>query len=187
MFRSDTFDLRNPVGNPNVENQTNKTDWALSNRCVGFTVDIGIRNQNIFYSFSVSQDNGKATAESVWTINNMANAATGRDTATQNNSLYNIYQNRSYQCDVVGLGNAMIQPTMYFNLRHVPMFNGSYLIIDVTHTITPGQFETKFTGVRQSVLSYPYTENLLQSINQNLVGKLITAVTQRKDDDKGLT
>ncbi len=185
LFRSDTFDLRNPVGNPNVENQTNKTDWALSNRCVGFTVDIGIRNQNIFYSFSVSQDNGKATAESVWTINNMANAATGRDTATQNNSLYNIYQNRSYQCDVVGLGNAMIQPTMYFNLRHVPMFNGSYLITDVTHTITPGQFETKFTGVRQSVLSYPYTENLLQSINQNLVGKLISAVTQRKDDDKG--
>jgi len=182
LFRSDTFDLRNPVGNPNIEKQDGKTDWAFSNMCVGFTVDIGTRNQNIFYSFSVSQDNGKATAESVWTINNMANAATGRDTTTQNNSLYNIYQNRSYQCEVVSLGNALIQPTMYFQLRHVPMFNGSYLITDVEHSIQPGSFQTKFTGVRQSVLSYPYADNLLQSINQNLVGKLISAVNQRKDD-----
>jgi len=182
LFRTDTFDIRNPVGNPNVENQTNKTDWAQSNMCVGFSVDIGTRNQNIFYSFSVSQENGKSTAESVYTLNNMANAASGRDTATQNNSLYNIYQNRSYQCEVVAFGNALIQPTMYFQLRHVPLFNGSYLITDVEHTIQPGSFQTKFTGVRQSVLSYPYTDNLLQSINQNLVGKLISAVSQRKDD-----
>ena len=31
-----------------IENQVNKKDWALSNRYVGFNVDIGIRNQNIF-------------------------------------------------------------------------------------------------------------------------------------------
>jgi len=182
LFRSDSFDLRDP-NNPLGEVITeNKTDWAFSNLCVGFSVDIGIRSQNVFYSFSVTQTPGKATAETVATIQDMANQAGGRDTTTPNTSLYNIYQNRSYECDVVCLGNALLQPTMYFILRHVPMFNGSYLITEVAHTITPGLFQTRFKGTRQSFLSYPYPDNLLASINQNIAGNLIKSVLNRKDD-----
>ncbi len=47
-FRNDGFDLRRASDNPLLEDQTNKTDWALSNRVVGFNVDVGIRNQNVF-------------------------------------------------------------------------------------------------------------------------------------------
>ena len=182
LFRSDSFDLRDP-NNPLGEVITeSKTDWAFSNLCVGFSVDIGIRSQNVFYSFSVTQNPGKATAETVAAIQDMANQAAGRDTTTPNTSLYNVYQNRSYEAEVVCLGNALLQPTMYFILRHVPMFYGSYLITQVEHTITPGLFQTKFKGTRQSFLSYPYPDNLLASINQNVAGNLIKSVLNRKDD-----
>lgn len=182
LFRSDSFDLRDPNNPLNEVITENKTDYAYSNLCVGFSVDIGTRNQNVFYSFTVQQNPGRATAESVANIQNMADSATGRDTTTPNVSLYNIYQNRSYECEVVCLGNALLQPTMYFILRHVPMFYGSYMITEVSHTITPGLFQTKFKGMRQSFLSYPYPDNLLASINQNIYGDVVKAVLNRKDD-----
>lgn len=182
LFRSDSFDLRNEQLNPFYEDFGTKTDYALSNRVVGFNVDIGTRNQNIFYSFSITQDSGKATSESIQQINLMANSATGRSTATQNVSLYNIYKNMSYECEVVALGNALLQPTMYFNLRHVPMFNGSYMITEVKHSIQPGQFQTTFKGIRQSYMSLPRIDVYLQSIKTNLVSKLLQQYRNTKDN-----
>jgi hypothetical protein len=181
-FRDDAFEMRRASENPLLENQQGKKDWAVSNKCVGFTVDVGIRNQNIFYSFSVSQDNGVATSESINTQLNMVNQATGRNTATQNVSLYNLYKNRSYKCNVVCLGNALLQPTMYFNLRHVPMFNGPYMIMDVQHSIQQGNFQTSFTGVRQGIFDLPAIDSFLQSINQNLLTKLEEALKIKQND-----
>jgi len=180
LFRSDAFDLRDTT-NP-LSYDDKDVDKVMSNKVVGFNVDIGIRSQNIFYSFNISQDGGKATSESIQQINLMSDSASGRSTATQNVSLYNIYKNMSYQCEVVALGNALIQPTMYFNLRHVPMFNGSYMITEVDHTIQPGQFQTKFKGIRQSVYNLPVIDVYLQSINRNLLQKILKVVTQRKDN-----
>ena len=182
LFKSDAFNLTRP-DNPLVENQTGKKDWSLSNKCVGFTVDIGIRNQNVFSSFNVTQDNGKATAESIETLYNMINQASGRDTATQNVSLWNYYNNRSYGCQVVCLGNAMIQPTMYFNLRNVPMFNGPYFITDVSHVISPGTFQTTFTGTRQAIFDYPAIDSFLQSINKNMLTKLEETIINRNAEE----
>jgi len=62
MFNDDSFDMRKP-NCPLIEDPNGKQDWSLSNKCVGFTVDIGIRNQNIFQSFNVSQENGQAKSE----------------------------------------------------------------------------------------------------------------------------
>ena len=176
LFRSDGIQLEKNTGNPLSEDPKGKKDYAKSNKCVGFTVDIGIRNQNVFSSFNVSQENGKGTAESTSTLMNMINQASGRETATQNVSLYNYYAQRSYGCQVISLGNAMIQPTMYFNLRHVPMFNGPYFITDVSHVISPGQFQTTFNGTRQGVFDLPAIDTFLQSINKNLLTKLEKAV-----------
>jgi hypothetical protein len=180
LFRSDGIQI--DKNNPLMENQEGKKDFAFSNRCVGFNVDIGIRNQNIFHSFTVSQDSGKGTSESVSTLYNMINQTSGRQVATQNVSLYNYYSQRSYGCEVIGFGNALIQPTMYFNLRHVPMFNGAYLITDVDHVITPGQFQTKFRGTRQGIYDLPSLDSYLQSINQNLLTKLEEIVVSKKTD-----
>jgi hypothetical protein len=184
-FRDDGFDMSRASENPLIESPNNKTDWAVSNRCVGFSVDIGIRNQNVFYSFNVSMDSGKATSESINTQINMVNQATGKSVATQNNSLYSLYKRRSYQCSVTCLGNALLQPTMYFNLRHVPMFNGPYMITDVQHSIASGTFQTTFTGVRQGIYDLPSIDNFLQSINQNLLTKIESLIITKKDEVTG--
>ena len=34
------------------------------------------------------------------------------------------------------LGNATIQPTQYFQLENIPLFNGAYVILNVEHKIT---------------------------------------------------
>ena len=180
-FRDDAFEMRRASDNPLIEDQQGKKDWALSNKCVGFNVDVGTRNQNIFYSFTVSQDNGVATSESINTQLNMVDQASGRAVATQNNSLFNLYKQRSYKCSVVSLGNALLQPTMYFNLRHVPMFNGPYMITDVSHSIQPGTFQTTFNGVRQGVYDLPAIDSFLQSINQNLITRLEEILKINKD------
>ena len=182
-FKSDGFDMsRQP--NPLIENQQGKKDWALSNRCVGFNVDVGIRNQNIFYSMTVSQENGKATSESINATLDMSNQVSGRPVSTQNVSLYDLYKYRSYKSTITCLGNALLQPMMYFNLRHVPMFDGSYMITSVNHTIQPGSFQTTFDGTRQGYFDLPKIDNLLQSINQNLITKLEEALQIKKDQVK---
>lgn len=180
-FRNDGFEMRRSSENPLLENQTGKTDWELSNKCVGFNVDIGTRNQNIFYSFSVEQNPGVATSESINTMLNMVDQSNGKNTSTQNVSLYNLYKQRSYQCSISSLGNAMIQPMMYFNLRHVPMFNGPYMILSVEHVISPGSFQTQFTGVRQGIFDLPAIDNFIQQINQNLLTRLESIVKVDKD------
>jgi len=180
-FRDDAFDMSRASENPLIENYVGKKDWGVSNKCVGFTVDIGTRNQNVFYSFSVSQDNGTATSESISTQLNMVDQASGKNVATQNAGLYNLYKQRSYKCSVVCLGNALLQPTMYFNLRHVPMFNGPYMIQQVEHSIQPGQFQTTFQGIRQGVYDLPAIDNFIQSINQNLLTKVEELLKIKKD------
>ena len=172
-YRNDAFDLRRASDNPLIENQVGKKDWDKSNKVVGFNVDIGVQNQQIFKSFSVDQNAGKATAESLEVLNQMANQGGGRGGSTQNTSLYNLYKNRSYGCQVTMMGNAMIQPTMYFNLRHVPMFSGPYMILSVDHSITPGNFETYITGVRQPIASLPKIDNYLQSLRTNLLQSIV--------------
>jgi hypothetical protein len=186
-FRDDGFEMRRSSENPLIEDQQGKKDWAISNKCVGFNVDVGIRNQNVFYNFTISQDAGKATSESIQTQLNMIDQANGRQISTQNNSLYNFYKQRSYQCTVQCLGNALLQPTMYFNLRHVPMFNGPYMITEVSHTITPGGFETTVSGIRQSVYDLPVLDNFLQSINRNLLTKIEALTVTKKDQPTSTT
>jgi hypothetical protein len=168
-FRSDVFDLRRSSSNPLLENQINKKDWDKSNKVVGFNVDIGPQNQSIFHGFQVDMQGGTPTAENLASLNQMANQSSNRGTTTQNLSLYNLYKTRSYNCTVSMLGNAMLQPTMYFNLRHVPMFYGPYMILSVNHVITPGQFETVFTGVRQNISELPIPDNYLQALKNSLL------------------
>lgn len=62
------------------------------------------------------------------------------------------------------------------------MFNGPYLITEVNHTIQPGQFQTDFTGVRQGVYDLPSIDNLLQSLNQNLLTQIESAILKKKEN-----
>jgi hypothetical protein len=186
-FRDDAFDLRRASDNPLLENQLNKTNWDKSNKVVGFNVDVSLQNQQIFESFSMNQDAGQPTAESLEMINQMANQSRNRGVATQSVSLYNLYRNRSYTCTVDMMGNALMQPMMYFNLRNVPMFSGPYMITKVSHSIGEGDFKTSITGTRQPFYSLPKIDNFIQSLSVNLINKIKEQIQKQETDTKALS
>lgn len=171
-FRDDAFDLRRSSDCPLVEDQQGKQDWDRSNKVVGFNVDMGPQNQQIFKKFDISQDPGEPTSESLELLNQMANLYRNRGASSQSVSLYNLYRNRSYKCSVDMLGNAMIQPMMYFNLRYVPMFSGPYMITKITHRINESGFDTSFEGIRQPFYSIPSLDKYLQSLNNQILTTL---------------
>jgi hypothetical protein len=177
-FKNDAFKFGCGGDNPLLDKLKDKQNWGLTNRVVGFNVDIGLRNQNIFYRFNVSQDLGKQTLESMEQVNRMINQANGKKVATQNVSLWNFYTTRSYECEVESLGNALIQPTMYFNLQYVPMFNGPYHINEVRHVITPSSFRTTFKGIRQQIFALPKISNYIQSLTNQIFNDLVKTTTQ---------
>jgi hypothetical protein len=183
-FRDDAFDLRRASDNPLVESQVDKTDWARSNKIVGFNIDITRQNQQIFKSFSVNQDPGKPTSESLDMLNEMANLSKNRRSTTQSVSLYNLYKNRSYSCSVDMMGNALIQPMMYFNLRNVPMFSGPYMITKVTHDISETGFDTTFDGIRQPFYSLPKIDNFVQTLNLKLLSTLEEKIQQKERSNR---
>ena len=113
-------------------------DRKLSNKVMGFNVDFGIANQNIFESVTLDQSQYQNTAESYKILQEMANSGGGGATTMASTSLYNVYASRSYTAKITCMGNVTIQPTQYFQLRYLPMFNGPYLIIFSTRTETGG-------------------------------------------------
>ena len=183
-FRDDAFDLRRASDNPLTENQTNKTDWGKSNKVVGFNVDPTSQNQQIFKNFSVSQNPGKPTSESLEMLNQMANLGKNRRSTSQSVSLYNLYKNRSYGCSVEMMGCALIQPMMYFNIRNIPMFSGPYMITKVSHTIGEGEFTTNIEGVRQPFYSLPTIDNFLQTLNTQILSQLQAKLVEKETTEK---
>ena len=113
-----------------------------------FNVTFGQQNQNIFKDITLDQSEFSETAESLKIMDDISVkfAETNKTLAGQN--IYNVYSVRSYKVEVDMLGDAMIQPMMYFQLNNIPMFHGAYMITRVKHSIIPNHMSTKFTGVR---------------------------------------
>jgi len=63
----------------------------------------------------------------------------------------------------------MIQPTMYFYLRYIPLFSGLYLITKVSHSIQPNNVVTNFEGVRMSTLNYPLVSQFISTITKEVL------------------
>lgn len=166
-FGDDSFDLRLTDNPLRVSDQN--IDYSKNNKVVGFAVDFGIQNQNIFKDLQLDMSEKKETAETYKIYADLGNSVSGDKVAQQSVSMYSLYKTRSYSCSVECLGNAMIQPTMYFALRHVPLFYGPYLIFEVQHTIGEGSFTTKFTGTRIPKYSLPKIDNLVASVNKNVI------------------
>jgi hypothetical protein len=165
-YRDDAFDMRK-YDNPLRTSYNSDTDFSKNNKVVAFAVDYGIQNQSFFKSVSLDMSEKKNTAESNRLITELGNQGAGNSVAQQTVSLYSIYKTRSYTTTVDTMGNAMIQPTMYFNLRHVPLFYGPYWIMEVNHSISAGKFDTSFKGVRMPLYNLPDPNSLLDSVNKD--------------------
>ena len=109
----------------------------------------------------------------------MADSGGGGGTSMASASLYNVYASRSYTAKVSCVGNVTIQPTQYFQLRYLPMFNGPYLIINVEHNITPNNIETSFEGVRVPIPKLPNIADLVQRVNQKLYAASETKLQEK--------
>ena len=186
-YKDDGLDISVCTENPIAISSDQKRNYSLENKVVGFAVDFELQNQGVFKSISVSQDLGKATSESLMAEYNLAQSSTGIQTSTQNVSLYNIYKTRSYNASVVSMGNAMIQPSMYFVLRNVPLFAGSYFITEVQHTIGLDDFSTSFTGTRQAAPTLPKVDALFQTIKKQLLTNLGNTYKNQGSTDAGTT
>jgi len=76
----------------------------------------------------------------------------------------------------------MIQPTMYFVLRHVPLFYGPYWIYEVDHNISENGFTTKFKGTRIPKYSLPSVDNLLINVNEKILQSYKEKIKKTKTD-----
>ena len=118
-----------------------------------FRVRFGEQNQSMFTDIKIDSKEYPETNESIQILSRLAGDNNPDAPVPKGQNLYNLYENRSYKATVIGFGNAMIQPTQYFQLENIPLFNGAYIILTVEHNITANKMTTSFSGTK--LLKYP--------------------------------
>jgi hypothetical protein len=113
-----------------------------------FLVSYGLQNQSFFKDISISQQETTESLESLQLIEDLSLSADKRKPTFKGQNLWNVYQKRQYKVEIEMMGNAMIQPFMYFQLDDIPLFRGMYAIYKTSHTITPNNMTTKFSGIK---------------------------------------
>lgn len=133
-----------------------------------FGVCFAKQNNHLFKNFNISMDNPMETEQSIKTLWHVAELAQDntRKVCFYGQDVYNIFSNYSYQIEVEMMGNAQIQPLMYFQLLNIPMWRGAYMIFNVTHTMTPGNMVTKFKGMKMSKNPVPIVSKYWSTINR---------------------
>ena len=175
-FQDDSFNIGNVNNNsliittPDVFNTEN---LSKSNKVVAFEVSVGDQNQSIFKSIQLDQATLKNTSESFVVLENLARSESGAGTYNVDIGLFDYYRQASYSCEVTCMGNVMIQPTMFFYLKNIPMFKGSYWITEVSHQIRGTGIETTFKGTRLPSISLPDPKDSFVSSYRTLFDKIM--------------
>jgi hypothetical protein len=180
-FSNDSFNISDTNKNPIIvsRNVFETEDLVKSNKVVAFEVNIGDQNNSMFKSVQLDQSTLKNTTESFIAMENMGRSETGSGAVNVDLSLFNIYRDRSYTCEITCMGNVMIQPTMYFYLKNIPMFRGTYWILEVSHKIQNNSIVTSFKGVRISNSSLPNPEDSFMSTYRPVIDKIINNIRQK--------
>jgi len=157
-FADDSFYIGSVNNNPLVITSLegfSVNDLSKSNKVVAFEVSFGDQNQGIFKGVQLDQSTLKNTSESFVVLENLARSESGAGAYNVDTSLFDYYKQASYRCEVSCMGNVMIQPTMYFYLKNIPMFKGTYWITEVSHSIKSNVINTTFVGTRIPYTSLP--------------------------------
>lgn len=174
-FRVDSFDIWSENDGRNVQKLdvfnrrcgggANNDDYTQINR-YGYNVpSFGIaysrQNNNIFKSVKASMDNPVMTEQAVLALGAIAELgnSTEKKVCFYGQDVYPIYSNYSYIIEVEMMGNAQIQPLMYFQLMNIPMYRGTYMIISVTHNMTQGNMTTTIKATKMSKYATPFVSN----------------------------
>jgi len=118
-----------------------------------FSIRFGEQNQSMFKDIKIDSKEYPETNESIQILSRLAGDNNPNAGVPKGQNLYNLYENRSYKATITGLGNVTIQPTQYFQLENVPLFNGAYVILNVEHNISENRMTTSFSGTK--LLKYP--------------------------------
>lgn len=141
------------------EDQLISSRYSYALPCFGVTVNRG--NNHIFKSINVNMDSPKITAIAAQTWSDIL-TKTGADGSKRiffhGQDIFSIYSQYAYACEIEMMGCAQIQPLMYFQLLNIPMWRGTYMIYKVTHTLSPGNMITKFTGMKMSRYQAPFAD-----------------------------
>jgi GH24 family phage-related lysozyme (muramidase)/LAS superfamily LD-carboxypeptidase LdcB len=153
-YPNDGFDLRclyDEKGvniNPSIPDDFKTDDEPYEDAVGAFVVRYSQQNQNLFKDISLDQSEFTETDESLQIQDDISQKGGANNRSIAGQNLYNVYSVRSYTAQIEMMGNAMIQPMMYFQLDNIPMFHGAYMITRVKHLIKPNHMSTNFTGVR---------------------------------------
>jgi len=189
-FNDDGFNIFDSNNNPLRVTIPDIFDPAIlnnSNRVVGFEVNIGDQNQAIFKSIALSQESLKNTSEFFHTLEQLSRSETGASTTSVDTGLFELNRNRSYSCEVTMMGNMMIQPTMYFYLKNVPLFRGTYWITDISHQISTSGIVTKFNGTRLNKASLPDPSDSFMAGYKVLFDRIVKKATAKQSTVEEVT
>lgn len=190
-FLDDSFNMGNINNHPLVLTAPevfNTGDLYRSNRVVAFEVSFGDQYQSIFKGLQLDQASIKNTTEAFIAQENLARTESGANAYQVDIGLFDVYRQSSYTCVVTCMGNVMIQPTMYFYLKNIPMFKGSYWIKEVTHNIKGNSITTTFTGVRIPYASLPDPKDSFMATYKPLFDAITNkAITRQNLIDRKLT
>lgn len=186
-YKSDSMDLSSNEPNPLSSKEVDTVQIRQGGRGIAFNVDFGIQHQNMFNDFSIQAYDGVKSFEEVVVIEEIANSKKGTTNATISTNLLDVMKTRVYSCSIKMLGNAMIQPFMYFNLRYIPIYSGTYMILSVEHSLSADSgMVTNFTGVRVSKAGISNIDKAMlkarRNLLENIIDKLSKKATVRKTD-----
>lgn len=148
--------------NDPAQSATDFGDSAFS-----FNINFGIQNQTIFNNIDIDTSEIKETGESLQLIDEIFKKKDSATPILKKQNLFNVYEQRAYSCTVtIPFGNTCIQPTTYFELKNVPMFNGVYIILEVSHKINSNnnKLETTFKGTRIRRYIVPYITDPIMTV-----------------------
>jgi hypothetical protein len=147
--------------------EATQTATDFGDSVFSFNINFGIQNQTIFNNIDIDTTEIKETGESLRLIDEIFKKKDSGTPILQKQNLFNVYEQRAYSCTVtIPFGNTCIQPTTYFELKNVPMFNGVYIILEVSHKInsSSNKLETTFKGTRIRRYIVPYISNPIMSV-----------------------
>jgi hypothetical protein len=188
FYANDGFDLRgSDIGNipqPFKKRVPLNIDQIPKDKdkynLVVFRVGYADQNQNIFKSIKMNQTEHKASMEYVQAFIEMYDPKGGTKPMYKKANLYNIFSLRQYQVDVTCLGNLNLHPLNYFQLDNVPFYHGAYQVLKVSHSITPGNAETTFSGWRMPRFVHPVLKTVTAYIQIPLSDSLFNEKERRK-------
>ena len=147
---------------PKILKLSGSTDEGLSSYgyyVPSFGLAYGRQHNHLFKNLNLNMETPIITSAVINTLSHIAKqgAANSHAIAFVGQDIYPVFSNYSYICEFEMMGCAQIQPLMYFQLMNVPMWRGTYMIFNVTHTMTPGNMVTRVRAMKLSNRAVPYS------------------------------